>query len=60
MQSQTYGDKQREAQQRKRQEELWARANKGLSRPAESPADEPVKVEESTPETGKNKGKPPA
>jgi len=41
MQSKTFGDKQREAQQRKKQEELWKK-----SHPEAPPAPEPAKQEE--------------
>jgi hypothetical protein len=37
MRSQTYGDKQREAQKRKKQEELWKKSNPEGS-PTETPA----------------------
>jgi len=37
MRSQTYGDKQREAQQRKKQEELRKKSNPGVSPTTETP-----------------------
>jgi len=46
MRSQTYGDKQREAQQRKKKEELWKK-----SHPEVTPAsDDPGKTDESNQE----------
>jgi len=38
MRSQTYGDKQRDAQRRKKQEELWEKSNPENSPTSEAPA----------------------
>jgi hypothetical protein len=53
MQSKTYGDKQREAQQRKKQEELWKKSN-----PEAPPAPEAPKPEE--PQKAEQPGKKPS
>jgi len=51
MRSQSYGDKQREAQRRKKQEELWKKSNPegvppaGVPANAESPDQTPNKTE---------------
>jgi hypothetical protein len=49
MQSKTYGDKQREAQQRKKQEELWKKAHPEASPTPEPPAPEPPKADADNP-----------
>jgi len=54
MRSQTYGDKQREAQRRKKQEELWEKSN-----PDNTPTPEPptnADKSDQTPNKTKKKG----
>ena len=52
MQSKTFGDKQREAQQRKKQEELWKK-----SHPEVPPTPEPPKTDAESPKKSLGKKK---
>ena len=56
MQSQTYGDKQREAQRRKKQEEQWKKSNPDSAPTPETPAN--VDKSDSTPDQTKKKNTP--
>jgi len=57
MRSQTYGDKQREAQRRKKQEELWEKSKKPVSAPT---SEAPTNADKSdqTPNKTKKKDTP--
>jgi hypothetical protein len=55
MRSKSYGDKQREAQQRKKQEELWKKSHPESAPPPEAPAPDADPAGKPTKTTKKNK-----